>query len=143
MLDNDIFIIVDELPVTGETDKIYLLATDNKLIEYLWVNNAWDPVGMVEFDIDNYYTKNEVTALISASLQSAKDYADGLAVNYDAAGSAASALQSAKDYADGLAVNYDAAGSATNAANTAETNAKNYTDSAIQSSITTVLGGSY
>jgi predicted nucleic acid-binding Zn-ribbon protein len=37
----------------------------------------------------------------AAALQSAKDYADGLAVNYDAAGSAASALDSAKAYADG------------------------------------------
>ena len=36
----------------------------------------------------------------------------------------AAALQSAKDYADGLAVNYDAAGSA----GTAETNAKGYAD---------------
>lgn len=37
----------------------------------------------------------------AASLQSAKDYADDLAVNYDAAGSAASALADAKTYADG------------------------------------------
>ena len=71
--------------------------------------------------------------------QNAKDYADGLAVNYDAAGSASTAQQNAenyadgvaltaennaKSYADGLAVNYDAAGSAS----TAETNAKNYAD---------------
>lgn len=34
-------------------------------------------------------------------LQSAKDYADGLATNYDAAGSANTALESAKSYADG------------------------------------------
>lgn len=37
----------------------------------------------------------------AATLKSAKDYADGLAVNYDAAGSAASALVDAKAYADG------------------------------------------
>lgn len=35
------------------------------------------------------------------ALQSAKDYADGLASNYDAAGSANTALESAKAYADG------------------------------------------
>lgn len=35
------------------------------------------------------------------ALQSAKDYVDGLAVNYDAAGSANTALESAKAYADG------------------------------------------
>ena len=76
LIDSDIFIIVDELPATGETNKIYLLTQDDKLIEYLWVNNAWDPVGMVEFDINNYYTKAEVTQLISASLDSAKTYTD-------------------------------------------------------------------
>lgn len=37
----------------------------------------------------------------AAALKSAQDYADGLATNYDAAGSAASALAEAKTYADG------------------------------------------
>lgn len=37
----------------------------------------------------------------AAALKSAKDYADGLAVNYDAVGSANSALEAAKAYADG------------------------------------------
>lgn len=37
----------------------------------------------------------------SASLASAKEYADGLAVNYDAAGTAATAEANAKAYADG------------------------------------------
>lgn len=81
-------------------------------------------------------TINDTT--IPATLQSAKDYADGLATNYDAAGAAAAvqgetsetvasvdakvgtitgttipaAIQTAKDYADGLATNYDAAGAA-------------------------------
>lgn len=47
-----------------------------------------------------------------AAEQNAKDYADGLAGNYDAKGSAAAAEQNAKDYADGLAGNYDVAGAA-------------------------------
>ena len=37
-----------------------------------------------------------------AAEQNAKDYADGLASNYDAAGSAAGALEDAKEYAEGL-----------------------------------------
>lgn len=37
----------------------------------------------------------------AAALKAAKDYADGLAVNYDAAGAAATALTDAKAYADG------------------------------------------
>ena len=48
----------------------------------------------------------------------------------------AAALQSAKDYADSLATNYDAAG----AANTALTNAKAYTDEQIVAVNTTVAG---
>ena len=40
----------------------------------------------------------------------------------------ASTLQSAKDYADGLADNYDAAGSATTAESNAKAYAKDYTD---------------
>ena len=37
----------------------------------------------------------------AANLKAAKDYADGLAVNYEAAGAANTALESAKAYADG------------------------------------------
>lgn len=66
-----------------------------------------------------------------AAEANAKTYADGLAVNYDAAGSAAAAESRAKAYADGLAVNYDAAG----AAATAEANAKAYTDTEINTKV--------
>ena len=76
IIDVDLFVIVDELPETGEPNKIYLLVQDDKLIEYAWVNNAWDPIGMIEFDINNYYTKSEVTQLIAVSLNEAKTYAD-------------------------------------------------------------------
>ena len=86
-----------------------------------------------------YYNKEEVDGLVDAlngnidsaaatAEQNAKNYADGLAANYDAAGAAATAEQNAKDYADGLASNYDAAG----AAATAEQNAKDYADTKIQ-----------
>jgi hypothetical protein len=79
----------------------------------------------------------------------AESYADSLAVNYDAAGSAATAQSNAESfatnaannaetnaeaYADSLAINYDAAG----AAATAETNANNYTDNAIDAVESTI-----
>ena len=70
---------------------------------------------------DNY----DAAGSANTAEQNAKDYADSLADNYDAAGSADTAEQNAKDYADSLADNYDAAGSA----DTAEQNAKNYADS--------------
>lgn len=69
--------------------------------------------------------KAAATAKADAAQAAAESYADGLAVNYDAAGSAATAETNAKAYADSLAPNYDAAGSAA----TAETNAKAYADS--------------
>lgn len=62
----------------------------------------------------------------------AKDYADGLASNYDAAGAAASAESAAKAYADGLAKNYDAAGSAAAAQSAAVAAAKEYTDGLVE-----------
>lgn len=66
----------------------------------------------------------------SAAETAAKSYADGLKTTIDAAYAAADAttLQSAKDYADGLAGNYDASG----AAATAESNAKSYVDQKIE-----------
>ena len=45
--------------------------------------------------------KKVITDGDAAALASAKTYADGLAVNYDAAGAAATALSDAKAYADG------------------------------------------
>ena len=51
-------------------------------------------------------------------------YVDGLASNYDAAGSASAAQTAAQSYADGLASNYDAAGSAS----AAQTAAQLYAD---------------
>ena len=82
------------------------------------------------------YTDEEIGKLDSVyepigAEQKAKDYADSLASNYDAAGAAESALTQAKEYAEGLATNYDAAGAAIAAAESALTEAKYYTDDEI------------
>lgn len=55
-----------------------------------------DKLGLYDEKIKKVITDGDADAL-----QAAKDYADGLAVNYDAAGSAASAEAAAKLYADG------------------------------------------
>ena len=90
--------------------------------------------------------------------QNAKDYADGLAVNYDAAGAADTAEQNAKDYADteiateasaregadsalqsainGEASTRESADSALQSAITSEASARESADSALQSAIT-------
>ena len=65
--------------------------------------------------------KKTATDAAAAAESAAKEYADGLAANYDAAGSAASALEDAKDYVDELVIDtegkskFDAAGSASKA----------------------------
>lgn len=60
----------------------------------------------------------------AAALKSAKDYADGLAANYDAAGAANTALEAAKAYADGkdaaITAAADAAAAAAQAASVAD-----------------------
>ena len=75
-----------------------------------------------------------------AILASAKSYANSLASNYDAVGSAATAEQNAKAYADGLAKNYDAAGSAESAKNAAISAANTYTDGKIAEVNETISG---
>ena len=80
-------------------------------------------------DVEAALEGKEAAGAAAAAEAAAKAYADGLAVNYDAKGSAAAAQSAAetyaKNYADGLAGNYDAAGSAAQAL----TDAKAYTDS--------------
>ena len=60
MIDTSIYVIVDELPVEGNPQKIYLVPTgDGKFNEYRWTGSGWDPIGMLEFDLTNYYTKSD------------------------------------------------------------------------------------
>ena len=76
-IDTELFIIVEELPASGQSNKIYLLVQDDgTCIEYIWVNNKWDPVGMVQFDLSKYSTTEQMNAAILAALNSAKSYAD-------------------------------------------------------------------
>ena len=126
MVDTSIYVIVDELPQEGNTQKIYLVP-DGKggFVEYHWTGTKWDPIGMVEFDISNYSTTQEMMNAIEAAgvltLNSAKTYAEE---------QASTAETNAKDYADGVGT------SATASAN-------QYTDTAIQASIVDVLNRSY
>ena len=66
------FIIVEELPTTGiEEDAIYLVPItpdeqDNNFKEYIYVNGNWELLGKiaVHVDLSDYYTKEQVNALI-------------------------------------------------------------------------------
>jgi hypothetical protein len=121
-------------PVVGQ---IYYNTVDGQLNVYTGVTNGWVSLAaggnvteainaaITALDLDNTY---DSLGSADTAEQNAKNYADDLAVNYDAAGSAASAAataySNAVSYADGLASNYDAAGTATTAYN----NAVSYTD---------------
>lgn len=141
MVDTSIYVIVDELPAEGNTQKIYLVS-DGKggFVEYHWTGEKWDPVGMIEFDITKYSTTQEMMNAIEAAgvltLNSAKTYAEGQASTAEANAKsyadekAGVAEQNAKDYADGVGTN-------------AIASANQYTDTAIQTSITNVLNKSY
>lgn len=72
------------------------------------------------------YASSVASSAADTAYSNAVSYADGLAVNYDAAGAAANAYSNAVSYADSLATDYDPAGSAANAQAAAE----NYADSA-------------
>ena len=136
-IDTELFVVVEELPESGQTNKIYLLADGDNLIEYLWTGSKWDPIGMVQFDLSKYSTTEQMNEAIMAALNSAKAYTDAR-------------LQDAKDYTDTEIAKIDLAGTLQSAKDYADTkkseaisSANGYTDSAIQSSITQVLGGSY
>jgi hypothetical protein len=152
--DQEVSALVDSAPALLDTlNELAAAIADNP-------NYATDVANLVATKADTTYVNQEISNVDGAAQQyassaetAAKNYADGLANNYDAAGSATNAYnnavdyvdgqitqldgiasgyastaeQNAKNYADGLAVNYDAAGSAF----TAEQNANTYTNNQI------------
>lgn len=55
MIDTDLFIVVDELPASGDEQKIYLVPDgEGGFIEYHWTGDTWDPIGTVEIDLSDY-----------------------------------------------------------------------------------------
>lgn len=59
-IDTGIFIVVEELPSVGVTNKIYLVPNGhNTFDEYFWDGENWDKIGETYIDLSNYYTKTE------------------------------------------------------------------------------------
>lgn len=120
--------VVDVLPAVDEADAntIYMVPVDDHYDEYILVVASevkkFEKIGDSKVDLSDYATKDEVAtakqaaidaaaaaqaAAIAAAVEkdtatltSAKEYADGLAANYEKAGAAAKALEDAKAYTD-------------------------------------------
>lgn len=62
----NIFEVVEELPETGEKNKIYLLPSENGMFdEYFYNENGkWDKIGEVSIDLSNYPTFDQMNAAI-------------------------------------------------------------------------------
>ena len=68
-------LVVQELPVTGENNIIYLVPVEdpnpnNIYEEYIYVNNSWEMIGTTAVDLSNYYTKAETDNLLLAKANS-------------------------------------------------------------------------
>ena len=82
-IDTNIYAVVEELPESGDSNKIYLVPQqDGTIDEYHWTGTKWDPIGMLEFDITNYSTTAEMQQAIATALQSANNYTDTQLRNY-------------------------------------------------------------
>ena len=71
-LDKELFIIVQTLPETGIPNKIYLVPTgetENAYEEFIWLENKWEPFGLITIDLSNYYNKQEINLLLDGYLK--------------------------------------------------------------------------
>lgn len=62
-------LVVDQLPITGESNVIYLVPSENPKVknekdEFIWVGK-WEQIGSTAIDLSNYYTKEEVNQLLA------------------------------------------------------------------------------
>lgn len=73
-----LFMVVDSLPEEGESNKIYLVPSENGYFdEYFYnTNGKWDKIGEVTIDLSNYPTRDEVANAIAANSTADKKYTD-------------------------------------------------------------------
>lgn len=58
----DLFIVVDELPATGEENKIYLISKESGdgFVEWIYADGQWDTIGEYDIDLSNYPTTEQM-----------------------------------------------------------------------------------
>lgn len=66
----NLFEVVETLPETGDTNKIYLVPADNGMFDeyYYNENGKWDAIGSVSLDLSNYPTFDQMNAAIDNAI---------------------------------------------------------------------------
>lgn len=63
-IDTGEFVIVDELPESGDPKNIYLVPKTTGYVEWLYINGAWEEIGDTDIDLSDYYTMEQVDQLL-------------------------------------------------------------------------------
>ena len=66
------FEVVSELPATGESGKIYLVAhthgAQDQYDEYIYYNGAWEKIGSTDIDLSNYWSMDNLVAITNGEI---------------------------------------------------------------------------
>lgn len=66
------FEVVDSLPSTGESGKIYLVAhahgAKDQYDEYIYYNGAWEKIGSTDIDLSNYWNMDNLVAITNGEI---------------------------------------------------------------------------
>ena len=66
------FEVVDSLPSTGESGKIYLVShahgAQDQYDEYIYYNNAWEKIGSTDIDLSNYWSMDNLVAITNTEI---------------------------------------------------------------------------
>ena len=67
----ELFMPVEQLPETGNKNKIYLVPTENGMFdEYYWNDNdKWDKIGEVSIDLSKYMTADETKKYVDSQVK--------------------------------------------------------------------------
>lgn len=139
MIDTDLFIIVDELPESGDEQKIYLVPNgEGGFIEYHWTGDTWDPIGTIEIDLSDYVKNTDY-----ATSQKGGVFKGGNGIYTSANGQIYIAPRTWMQYQTDADTYGISKGTLENIITGKELINQTQLTNAIQESITQVLGGSY
>ena len=66
------FEVVESLPSTGESGKIYLVAhahgAKDQYDEYIYYNGAWEKIGSTDIDLSNYWNMDNLVAITNGEI---------------------------------------------------------------------------